>query len=93
MLEGKPMPRQVRSEIDTLLQEARAMELLANETQVPPNRLQEYWQLSADLINLVADMEEQRGSQAESATEDAQLLELRRRMRELAARIAELMLG
>ena len=87
------MPRQARSEIDALLQEARAMELLANETEAPPNRLQEYWQLSADLINLVADIEEQRASQVESATEDVRLLGLRRRMREIAARIAELMLG
>jgi hypothetical protein len=86
------MPRQARSEIDTLLQEAHAMELLANEIEVPPNRLQEYWRLSADLINLVADIEEQRECQAENATDDAQLLELRRRMRELAARSVELML-
>jgi len=67
------------------------MELLANETEVSPNRLQEYWQLSAELINLVADIEEQRACQAETAVEDAQLLDLRRRLRNLAARIAELM--
>jgi glutamate 5-kinase len=75
-----------------LLQEARALELLANETDLAAAHLQEYWQLAADLLVLVSDIEALEQT-APSAPEDApQLLALRRRLREISSRLAALAL-
>ena len=44
-----PMPRATRAEAAILLQEAKAVELVVSEAEVPPETLQEYWSLCADL--------------------------------------------
>jgi hypothetical protein len=87
------MPRQVRSDIAVLLQEARAMELLADEVDVPFERIQEYWSLSADLITLVADIEVLNSTEPHLSFEDPRLFALRHRLRQVAACIGALERG
>jgi hypothetical protein len=84
------LPKSVRSDIDSLAQEARALELLADEAEVPPERLQQYWDVSADLIGLVTDIEELRAQTPSAGYEDPEMLALRRRVREIASSLAEL---
>lgn len=84
------MRRSHRSDIDTLVQEARAVEMLANEAEVEPNRLQEYWALAADLITLTADIEAYGADSPDATYEDPQLLELRRRLRQITSRLADI---
>ena len=83
------MPRSHRSDIDTLVQEARAVEMLANEAEVEPTKLQEYWALAADLITLTADIEAFHAASPAATYEDPQLLELRRRLRQITSRLAD----
>jgi hypothetical protein len=73
-----------------LLQEARAMELLADEIDIPFERVQEYWALSADLITLVADIEQLQSAEPRLSYEDPRLFELRHRLRQVAARLGAL---
>jgi hypothetical protein len=84
------MPRVSRSDIGTLLQEARAMELLANEVEVPFERTQDYWTLAADLITLVADIEQLQVEHPEVTYEDPQLFSLKQRLRGIASRLGSL---
>ena len=84
------MPRSSRSEIAVLLQEARGLELLASEVDVPPDRLQDYWDLSSDLITLVTDIEEYERAAPDAGYEDPNLLDLKRRVRALAGRLNSL---
>ena len=84
------MPRATRSDIGTLLQETRAIEMLMNEADVPPHRLQEYWALSADLMVLVTDIEEQQASNPNSGYDDPIMFTLKHRLREVISRLAEL---
>lgn len=86
------VPRQTRSEIGSLLQEIRALEMLANETEVEPAKLQEYWDVAADLITLTSDVEELEASDPTASYDDPRLLAFRRRMREVASRLGELAL-
>jgi hypothetical protein len=72
-----------------LVQEARAVEMLANEAEVEPNKLQEYWALAADLITLTADIEGYQAASPAASYEDPQLLELRRRLRQITSRLAD----
>jgi predicted nucleotidyltransferase len=83
------MPRAHRSDIDTLVQEARAVEMLANETEVEPTKLQEYWAIAADLITLTADIEAYRQISPRASYEEPELLDLRRRLRQITSRLAE----
>lgn len=83
------MPRSQRSDIDALVQEARAVEMLANEAEVEPTRLQDYWALAADLITLTADIEAYQQASPNATYEEPQLLELRRRLREITSRLAD----
>lgn len=83
------MPRPHRSDVDSLAQEARAVEMLANETDVEPTKMQEYWAIAADLITLTADIDALRASSPLAAYDDPQLLELRRRLRQITSRLAD----
>lgn len=86
------MRRSTRSEAQLLLQEARALELLADEAEVPATKLQEYWSLAADLITLVTDIEDLDASRPDVDFDDPDLLTLRRRVRDIASRLSELTL-
>lgn len=84
------MPRTTRTESAVLLGEARAIEIYADSVSVQPERLPEYWNASADLITLVADIEEMHGRINQPDEDDPELLALRHRLRVLAARFADL---
>lgn len=84
------MRRQGKSEVALLLQEARAVELLANEAEIDPAKLQQYWQLSTDLITLVVDIEQLQQSRPDVGYDEPELLALRRRLRDITSRLSEL---
>lgn len=84
------MPRSVRSDISLLLQEARAMELLASEAEVRPDRLQDYWNLSTDLIALVLDIEEFQVQHPNAGYDDPTMFTLKHRLREIQSRLARI---
>ncbi len=79
-----------RSDIAALLQEARAIEMLANEADVPPQRLQEYWDLATDLMVLVTDIEEQQQVNPNTGYDDPLMFTLKQRLRKIISRLAEL---
>ncbi|HZS94613.1 MAG TPA: hypothetical protein VFA78_07440 [Chloroflexota bacterium] len=82
--------RGARSEVGILLQEARALELLADESDVPPDALPTYWDIAADLITLVADIEAFSAASPSAGYDQPELLQLRRRLREVSARLVAL---
>lgn len=84
------MPRSSRSDVSQLVQEARAIELLASEAEVPPERLQEYWALSTDLIALVTDIEAFRTEHPTASNDDPTMFTLRHRLRQIVSRLAEI---
>jgi hypothetical protein len=84
------MPRSTRSPSSVLMQEARAIELLASEISVLPERLPGYWELSLELVGLVTDIEEIFGRVDQPDEDDAEILALRRRLRSIAARLAQM---
>lgn len=86
------MPRPPRSETTALLEEARAIELLASQAEVPVDRLQEYWSVSAELLTIVLDVEELQASNGGDSEGDPVVQDLRRRLRAVAARLTELSL-
>ena len=86
------MPRPPRSETTALLEEARAIELLASQAEVPADRLQEYWSVSAELLTIVLDVEELQVSNEGDSEGDPAVQDLRRRLRAVAARLTELSL-
>lgn len=86
------MPRPPRSETTALLEEARAIELLASQAEVPVDRLQEYWSVSAELLTIVLDVEELQASNGGDSEGDPVVHDLRRRLRAVAARLTELSL-
>lgn len=73
-----------------LLQEARALEMLADEAEVETSKLQEYWSMAADLITLVNDIEELEASNPDAGYDEPEMLALRRRVRAIASRLAEI---
>jgi hypothetical protein len=83
------VPRFQRSDIAALAQEARAVEMLANEADVEPTKLQEYWAIAADLITLTADIEAYQQASPNASYDEPELLELRRRLRQITSRLAE----
>lgn len=83
------VPRSHRSDVAALAQEARAVEMVANETDVDPTKLQEYWAIAADLITLTADIEGYAEAKPDATYEDPELLELRRRLRQITSRLAD----
>lgn len=86
------MPRTGRSDVEALLQEAKGMEMLATEAEVPTDRVQEYWNVSADLISLVLDIEGYLEQRPEATYAEPEMVNLRRRLRTIAARLSELTL-
>lgn len=66
------------------------MEVLANEADVAPDRVQDYWLLATDLITLVAEIEDLQQSNPHLGYDDPALLALRRRLREISSRLTEL---
>jgi hypothetical protein len=71
------------------LLEARAIELYASDVEAPPERMPEYWDLSTQLISLVADIEEINGRIEQPEEDSPDLLELRRRLRAITAAFAD----
>lgn len=68
------------------------MEMLANEIEVAPDRLQDYWDAAADLITLVTDIDEFAATSPSATADDPQVLLLKRRVRDIAARLEEMAL-
>lgn len=68
------------------------MEMLATEAEVPTDRVQEYWNVSADLISLVLDIEGYLEQRPEATYAEPEMVNLRRRLRTIAARLSELTL-
>ena len=68
------------------------MELFANEIEVPVEQTERYWAASADLINVVTDIEAFASHHPDAPADDAELLQLRRRLRAVGARLTELSL-
>jgi hypothetical protein len=86
------MPRQARSDVESLLLEVRALELLAEEADVPPSHTQEYWAVAAELISLATDVEEFQRLHPAAGYDEPEMLMFRRRIREIGARLSELAL-
>ncbi len=86
------MPRSTRSEVELLVQEVRAMEMLANEVEVSPERMQDYWATATELVSLATDVQELAAARRTVAPDDAEVLTVRRRIREIAARLEEMSL-
>jgi hypothetical protein len=84
------MARRARSDIATLLQEIRAIELLASEAEIPAERLQDYWTLSADLIALVTEVEEYAQDHPNASYEDPSMFAFKHRLRAITSRLAEI---
>lgn len=84
------MSRPTRTDIGTLLQEARAMEMLANEVDVSLERMQDYWSLAADLITLVADIEMLQAEDPAISYEDPRMFALKYRLRDISSRVGSL---
>jgi hypothetical protein len=82
------MSRSIKSDIAALLQEARAIEMLTNETEVNPDRIQDYWALAADLLVLVTEIEEYQAQNPRANYDEPELLSLRRRLRDITSRLA-----
>lgn len=84
------MTRPVRSDVQLLLQEVRALEMLADETEVPVSGLQEYWSVAADLITLASDIEEFHTTHPDADYDEPEMLTFRRRVRDIASRLSVL---
>lgn len=82
--------KSVRSDVAALVQEARAIELVTSEADVPVERIQAYWALSADLIALVTDIEEFQQEQPNATYEDPTMFALKHRLRGITSRLSEL---
>jgi hypothetical protein len=83
------MPRTVRSEVKLLKQEAQGLELVASDAAIEPNRLQEYWALSLDLVALVMDIDAFAVASPEAQESDTEVIALRHRLRDIATRLAD----
>lgn len=84
------MPRAPRSDVHMLLQEARAIELLTSEAEIAPNRLQDYWTLSTDLIALVTEIEDFEREHPSATYEDPAMFTFKHRLRNITARLADM---
>jgi hypothetical protein len=84
------LSRTTRSDIHALLQEARAIELLTTEADIAAAGLQDYWDLSADLIALVTDIEDYERQHPDASYQDPSLFALKHRLREITSRLAEM---
>jgi hypothetical protein len=82
--------QRTRSDFKLIRDEARAIELLAEETEVEPHRLEAYWATSADLINVVIEIDELELRNPSATLAEPAMFDLRHRLRALAARFVEL---
>jgi hypothetical protein len=89
-MQEKLVPRRGVTEIRTLRNEARAIELLAENTEVDPRGIEDYWATSAELINVVTEIDELDADSQDVAPDDTRIFELRSRLRTIAARLLEL---
>jgi hypothetical protein len=79
-----------RSEVRLLKQEAQGLELVATEAEVDSNRLQDYWALSMDLVALVMDIDAFADRSPRAPEGDPEVIALRHRLRDIAARLADI---
>jgi hypothetical protein len=79
-----------RSEVRLLKQEAQGLELVATEAEVEPNRLQDYWALSMDLVALVMDIDAFADRSPGALEGDPEVIALRHRLRDIASRLADI---
>ncbi|HZU13171.1 MAG TPA: hypothetical protein VFB58_10065 [Chloroflexota bacterium] len=84
------MGRSARSDVQLLVQELRAIEMLAEQTEVEPGRTQDYWATSTELITLAAEIDDLASSDPDATFDDPRLLNLRRRLRRIAADLTEM---
>lgn len=87
------MGRSARTDVQLLAQELRAIEMLAEQTEVEPDRMQDYWAASAALITLAADIEDLSTRNPGATFDDPEVLDLRRRLRRIAADLTEMSAG
>ena len=88
--ERRDMPRSTRSDIASLKQEVEALEVLAREADYSPDRVQEYWSISVDLLHLSQDTETLQRTNPQATYEDPELLQLKRRLRDITYRLTDL---
>jgi hypothetical protein len=84
------LPRPLSTDLKLLKNEARAIELLAEEAEVPPSRLETYWTVSTRLINLVTEIDELEQSSPGAGFDDPYVIDLRRRLRAIAGELTSL---
>ncbi len=84
------MPRATRSEVRLLKQEAQGLEIVASDASIDPNRLQDYWALSLDLVALVMDIDAFAASSPEAQEGDPEAIALRHRLRDVSNRLADM---
>ena len=68
------------------------MELFANDIEIPIERTQEYWDVSAELITLVVEIEAFVEANPGARADEPDMLQLRHRLRSIGSRFAELSL-
>ena len=84
------MSRATRSEVRLLKQEAQGLEIVASEAEIEPNRLQDYWALSLDLVALVLDIDAFAASSPDAQESDPEVIALRHRLRDISNRLADM---
>jgi hypothetical protein len=90
MQQEEKLRRSTRTDLSTLLEEARSLEVLAEATDVTPERLQDYWATAAELITSVIEIESLSEAEPFLTDVDARVVDLRHRLRLIAARLIEL---
>ena len=78
-----------RSEVRLLKQEAQGLELVASDADVEPQRLQDYWALSLDLVAVVMDIDSFAERSPHADEGNPEVIALRHRLRDIAARLAD----
>lgn len=86
------MPRPAKSDVASLLQEVHAIEMVASDSDVPLERIEEYWSLSTDLIALVAEIEEFGATHPDASYDDPTMFTFKHRLRAITSTLAELSL-
>jgi hypothetical protein len=90
MQQEEKLRRSTRTDLSILLEEARSLEVLAEATDVTPERLQDYWATSAELITTVIEIESLAEAEPVLTDDDARVVDLRHRLRLIASRLIEL---
>jgi class 3 adenylate cyclase len=84
------MARRLDTPTQRLLSEARTIEELVSDIDPPPRDVEAYWELSADLIVLVTDIEALTLATPAVEMEDPLFKVLRSRLTSLESRVLEL---